>query len=81
MLAMALFLNRYSSDRTNQESIRAAEARWKERNKKFLPRDDRTPRTVLANYCSELNFLEDTVDAELDWSYLESHPTEADSNE
>jgi hypothetical protein len=73
MLAMALFLKRYSSDRGNADSIRAAEARWIERNKKFLPRDDRTPRTILANYCSELNFQEDAVDAELDWDYLETH--------
>jgi hypothetical protein len=73
MLAMALFLKRYSSDRGNADAIRAAEARWIERNKKFLPRDDRTPRTILANYCSELNFQEDAVDAELDWDYLETH--------
>lgn len=78
MLGMALFVKRYSSDRSNQESIREAEARWKERNKKFLPRDDRTPRTILANYCAELDFHEDTVDAELDWEFLatESAPLE-----
>ncbi len=78
MLGMALFVKRYSSDRSNQESIREAEARWKERNKQFLPRDDRTPRTILANYCAELDFHEDTVDAELDWEFLatESAPLE-----
>ena len=27
-------------------------------------------RTILANYCSELQFGEDKVDAELDWPYL-----------
>lgn len=70
MLGMALFVKRYFSDRSNQDSIREAEARWTERNKKFLPRDDRTPRTILANYCAELNFHEDTVDAELDWDFL-----------
>ena len=77
MLAMALFLKRYSLDRANQESIRAAESRWMERNKRFLPRDDRTPRTILANYCSELNFHDDKVDAELDWQYM-SAPTSDD---
>ncbi len=72
MLAMALFLKRYASDRNNQDTICDAELHWKERNKKFLPRDDRSPRTILANYCSELNFTKDTVDDELDWDFLAS---------
>jgi hypothetical protein len=79
MLAMALFLRRYCRDRNNQETITASEARWVERNKKFLPRDDRTPRTVLANYCSELQFTEDTVDNELDWNFL--HDPDSSSQE
>ena len=70
MLAMALFLQRYCKNRANQTVIAEAEARWVERNKPFLPRDDRSPRTVLANYCAELQFSEDTVDAELDWLFL-----------
>ena len=75
MLAMALFLQRYCKDRANQDTIDASEARWVERNKRFLPRDDRTPRTVLANYCAELQFSEDTVDAELDWPFLHDNNT------
>jgi hypothetical protein len=70
MLAMAIFLQRYSKNRLNQDTLRAAEDRWVQRNKRFLPRDDRTPRTVLANYCAELQFPEEQVDAELDWDYL-----------
>ena len=70
MLAMALFLQRYCQDRTHAETIRQNEARWVERNKKFLPRDDRSPRLILANYCAEMNFTEDQVDNELDWEFL-----------
>jgi hypothetical protein len=70
MLAMALFLQRYSRDRNNAAIIKEAEEQWVQRNKKFLPRDDRTPKTILANYCAELEFSEDQVDAELDWDFL-----------
>ena len=70
MLAMAIFLQRYSRNKLNVEVIKEAEARWTTRNKPYLPRDDRTPRTILANYCAELHFDEDKVDAELDWEFL-----------
>jgi hypothetical protein len=67
---MALFIQRYSHNRSNAEVVKEAELRWIERNKPFLPRDDRTPRTILANYCAEFDFSEDKVDKELDWDYL-----------
>ena len=70
MLAMALYLQRYCADRSHAETIRQNEHRWVERNKQFLPRDDRSPRLILANYCAEMNFSEDQVDNELDWDYL-----------
>ena len=47
---------------------------------KFLPRDDRTPRTVLANYCAELQFTKDKVDSELDCDFL-SDPTDTMSGD
>ena len=50
--------------------VQEAEQRWVERNKRHLPRDDRTPRTILANYCAEMNFTEDMIDSQLDWDYL-----------
>ena len=70
MLAMALFIQRYARDRSNAEVIKALEAQWVERNKPFLPRDDRMPRTILANYCAEFEFSEDMVDTEMDWDFL-----------
>ena len=70
MLAMAIFVNRYSRNRDNATAIREIEARWVERNKPHLPRDDRSPRTILANYCAEMDFSEEQVDFELDWDYL-----------
>lgn len=70
MLAMALYLQRYCKDKSHAEAIRQNEHRWVERNKRYLPRDDRTPRLILANYCAEMNFSEDQVDNELDWDYL-----------
>ena len=67
---MALFLQRYSKNRDNLSTIKEAETRWVECNKKHLPRDTWTPRTILANYCAELQFAEDQVDNELDWEFL-----------
>lgn len=76
MLGMAIWLLRYFKDKSNTDTMAAVEARWVERNKKFLPRDDRTPRTILANYCTEMEFTEEQVDDELDWDYL-SAPADA----
>lgn len=76
-LAMAIFTNRYFRNRDNANAIRELEARWVERNKPHLPRDDRTPRTILANYCAEMEFSEEQVDYELDWDYLHD-PTGAE---
>jgi hypothetical protein len=70
MLAMALFIQRYARNRSNAELMKALEAHWIERNKPFLPRDDRTPRTILANYCAEFEYAEDKVDSEMDWDFL-----------
>ena len=70
MLGMAIWLLRYFKDKSNSDTMKAVEARWVERNKKFLPRDDRSPRTILANYCAEMVFSEDQVDSELDWDFL-----------
>ena len=70
MLAMALYLQRYCKDKSHAEAIRQNEHRWVERNKRYLPRDDRTPRLILANYCAEFEFTEDMVDMEMDWDFL-----------
>ena len=70
MLAMALFIQRYARNRSNAELMKALEAQWVERNKPFLPRDDRSPRTILANYCAEFEYGEDKVDSEMDWDFL-----------
>ena len=70
MLAMAVWLLRYFKDKSNADAMAAAETRWVDRNKKFLPRDDRTPRTILANYCAEMEFTTDKVEDELDWDFL-----------
>ena len=77
MLGMALFLTHYTHSPDNSNTVQEVEQRWIERNKKHLPRDDRTPRTILANYCAEMQFTEDQVDSELDWAYLQdSSPSE-----
>ena len=70
MLAMALFIQRYARNRSNADLMKALEAHWVERNKPFLPRDDRSPRTILATYCAEFEFTEDMVDMEMDWDFL-----------
>ena len=80
-LAMTLFMQRYSRNKDNSEKLKELEKHWVERNKPFLPRDDRSPRTVLANYCAELQFSEDTVDAELDWLFLHDDDYAGDGTE
>ena len=70
MLGMALFLTRYTRTGDNASTVKEAEQRWIDRNKKRLPHDDRTPRTILTNYCAEMQFTEEQVDNELDWTYL-----------
>ena len=70
---MALFIQRYARNWSNAELKKALEANRVERNKPFLPRDDRTPRTILANYCAEFEFGEDKVDREMDWDLLILH--------
>jgi hypothetical protein len=75
---MAVFLQRYYTKRENAEDIQAAETRWKERNKAFLPRDSRTPATILANYCAEMGFDDAKVEEELDWDYLASTTVDDD---
>ena len=81
MLAMAIWLLRYFKDKSNSGTMRAVETRWVDRNKKFLPRDDRTPRTILANYCAEMEFTEDKIDSELDWDFLSAMADEEHVNE
>jgi hypothetical protein len=81
MLAMALFIQRYARNRSNAELMKTLEANWVERNKPFLPRDDRTPRTILANYCAEFEFGEDKVDSELDWDFLYDPSAVAEDSE
>ena len=70
VLAMALFIQRYARNRSNADLMKALETHWIKRNKPFLPRDDRSPWTSLANYCAEFEFAEDKVDSEMDWDFL-----------
>jgi hypothetical protein len=81
MLGMAIWLLRYFKDKSNADTMAAVETRWVERNKKYLPRDDRTPRTILANYCAEMEFTDEKVDAELDWDFLSAMADEDHVNE
>ena len=78
MLGMALFLTHYTRSPDNSTTVQEAEQRWVECNKKHLPRDDCTPRTILANYCAEMQFTEEQVDSELDWAYLQDPPPAED---
>ena len=76
MLAMAIWLLWYFKDKSNAGTMQAVETRWVDRNKKFLPCNDRTTRTILGNYCTEMEFTEDKVDAELDWDFLSASANE-----
>lgn len=69
MLAMAVFLRKYSAIKTHSRAIQEAEQAWMEKNKKWLPSDN-AARKLLARYCDQVQLPLDQVDDELDWDLL-----------
>ena len=69
MLAMAVFLRKYSADKSNSRAIQDAEQAWMDKNKKWIP-STTAPRTLLTRYCDLVQLPVDQVDEELDWDLL-----------
>ena len=69
MLAMAVFLRKYSAIKSNSRAIQDAEQAWMEKNKKWIP-SNTAPRTLLTRYCDLVQLPVDQVDEELDWDLL-----------
>ena len=80
MLAMAVFLRKYSAVKSNSRAILDAEQAWMEKNKKWLP-SNTAPRTLLTRYCDLMQLPVDQVDEELDWDLLCSSLDDSDQGE
>jgi hypothetical protein len=80
MLAMAVFLKKYSAVKTNSRAIQDAEHAWMEKNKKWIP-PNTAPRTLLTRYCDLVHLPVDQVDEELDWDLLCSSLDDSDQGE
>ena len=80
MLAMAIFLRKYSANKSNTRAIQEAEQAWMEKNKKWIS-STAAPRTLLTRYCDMVQLPVDQVDEELDWDLLCSSLDDANQDD
>lgn len=66
MLAIALYIDRYVKDITNNERANI-ESRWIDKWKAKLGQPARTPRQVMQTYCDNFNITPDDLDQAMDW--------------
>ncbi len=78
MLAVALFVNRYTKAYLSAADRSDIKQRWLSRWKEELRRPARTPRQVMRTYCETYNISEEDVDQAMDW---ECWPVEYDEQD
>ena len=66
MLAIALYIDRYVKDITDNERANI-ESRWIDKWKAKLGQPARTPRQVMQTYCDNFNITPDDLDQAMDW--------------
>jgi hypothetical protein len=66
MLAIALYIDRYIKDTTDQDRS-AIESRWVEKWNAKLGQPARTPRQIMRTYCDNYNITPDNLDWAMDW--------------
>ncbi len=66
MLAIALYIDRYIKDTTDQDRS-AIESRWIEKWNAKLGQPARTPRQIMRTYCDNFNITPDNLDRAMDW--------------
>ena len=67
MLAVALFVDRYTKASLTESERSDIENRWLTRWKERLGQPTRTPRQVMHSYCENMNITPDTLDRAMDW--------------
>ena len=67
MLAVALFVDRYTKASLTESERSDIENRWLTRWKERLGQPARTPRQVMRSYCENMNITPDTLDLAMDW--------------
>ena len=81
MLAIALFIDRYTKQDLNPSDKDRLEQQWLTRWKDKLGMPARTPRQVMRTYCDINNITEDFLAEAMDWEcWPESEPPDDDSN-
>jgi hypothetical protein len=78
MLAVALFVDRYTKADLSAADRSDIEQRWLSCWKEELRRPARMPRQVMRTYCETYNISEDNVDQAMDW---ECWPAEYDEQD
>jgi hypothetical protein len=78
MLAVALFVDRYTKANLSAADCSDMEQRWLSHWKEELCCHARTPRQVMRTYCETYNISEDNVDQAKDW---ECWPAEYDKQD
>ena len=66
MLAIALYIDRYIKDSSDQDRS-AIESRWVEKWNAKLGQPARTPRQIMRTYCDNYNITPDNLDRAMDW--------------
>ena len=67
MLAIALFIDRYTKQDLSATDKDALEQQWLKRWKEKLGMPARTPRQIMRTYCDTQNITEDLLDQAMDW--------------
>jgi len=81
MLAIALFIDRYTKQSLNSADKDRLEQQWLNRWKDKLGMPARTPRQVMRTYCDFNNITVDFLDEAMDWEcWPDSDPPDEDSN-
>jgi hypothetical protein len=67
MLAMAIYIDRYTKRELSDSDRANVESRWLSKWKDKLGHPARTPRQVMRTYCENFNISPDHLDQAMDW--------------
>ena len=67
MLAIALFVDRYTKASLSESDRSEIENKWLTRWRERLGQPARTPRQVMRFYCEHMNITPDMLDRAMDW--------------
>ncbi len=67
MIAIALFIDRYTKRELSASDKDALEQQWLKRWKEKLGMPARTPRQIMRTFCDAQNITEELLDQGMDW--------------